>query len=102
MPTGQPSGTPTGCILDAAEQTTIPPCELTGHPTKLRSYPPKFHEVIKHAKQLAQCAAAATDPFPSHSLFVNEKSAQYITEVIAEHEEMDIFIPADESVTLMN
>ena len=102
MPTGQPSGTPTGCIPDAAEQMSIPPGELTGHPTKLCSYPPKFHEVIKHAKQLAQCAAAAMDPFPSRSSFVNEKSTQYITEVIAERKEKDIFIPADESVTLMN
>ena len=101
-PTGQPSSTPTGCIPDAAEQMSIPPSELTGHPTKLCSYPPKFREVIERAKQLGQCAAAATDPFPSRSSFVNEKSAQYITEAIAEREEKDIFIPAGESVTLTN
>ena len=101
-PTGQPSGTPTGCIPDAAEQTTIPPGELTGHPTKLHSYPPKFREVIERAKQLAQCAATTMDPFPSRSSFINEKSTQYITEAIAEREEKDIFIPAGESVTLTN
>jgi len=97
----KPSGSLTDCILDAAEHASIPPGELKGHPTKLRSYPPKFREIIEHAKQLAQCAAAM-DPFPSRTSFISEKSAQYITEAIAEREEKGIFIPAGESVTLTN
>lgn len=93
---GQPSGSHIENILGAIEQTPIPPGELTGNPTKLRSYPPKFREIIERAKQLAQCGAAAMDPFPSRASFINEKSAQYIAEAIAEREEKGVIIPAGE------
>ncbi|KAI5980580.1 hypothetical protein EDC04DRAFT_2618319 [Pisolithus marmoratus] len=36
---------------------------------------------------------AASDPFPSRAWFVNEKSALYITEVMAECEQMGMLIP---------
>ncbi|KAI6014891.1 hypothetical protein BKA83DRAFT_4129617 [Pisolithus microcarpus] len=66
--------------------------ELGGPATKLRSYPYKFHEIIERAKQLAQCGATS-DPFPSRAWFVDEKSAMYITEAMAECEQMGVLIP---------
>ena len=81
---------------DVAEQASILVGELSGQPTKLRSYPFKFREIIERAKQLAQCGAAL-DPFPSRAWFIEEKSAEYITEVIAERKEKGIFIPPGES-----
>ncbi|KAI6118334.1 hypothetical protein F5141DRAFT_1061938 [Pisolithus sp. B1] len=42
---------------------------------------------------LAQCGAAS-DPFPSRVLFIDEKSALYITEVMAEHEQTGMLIPS--------
>ena len=75
---------------------STPPSELSGSATKLRSYPYKFQEIIERAKQLAQCGAA-TDPFPGRLWFVDEKSAEYITEAIAEHEAKHVFIPPGES-----
>ncbi|KAI6009978.1 hypothetical protein BKA83DRAFT_4133075 [Pisolithus microcarpus] len=66
--------------------------ELGGPATKLRSYPYKFHEIIERAKQLAQCGATS-DPFPSRAWFVDEKSAMYITEAMAEREQMGVLIP---------
>ncbi|KAI6011482.1 hypothetical protein EDC04DRAFT_2609881 [Pisolithus marmoratus] len=36
---------------------------------------------------------AASDPFPSRAWFVDEKSALYITEAMAEHEQMGMLIP---------
>lgn len=84
---------PEGPVADAAEGLSVPPGELTGAATKLRSYPYKFREIIERAKQLAQCGAA-TDPFPSRAWFVDEKSLEYITEAIAEREEQGVFIPS--------
>jgi len=81
---------------DVTEQASIPIRELSGQPTKLRSYPFKFHEIIEWAKQFAQCGAAL-DPFPNRAWFIDEKSAQYITEVIAEHKEKGVFIPPGKS-----
>ena len=49
---------------DVAEQASILVGELSGQPTKLHSYPFKFHEIIECTKQLAQCGAAL-NPFPS-------------------------------------
>ena len=82
--------------LDATEEVPTFLGELTGSPTKLRSYPHKFREVIERAKQFAQCGAA-TDPFPSWSCFIDEKSAEYITEAIAEREAKGVYIPPGES-----
>ena len=82
--------------LDATEQIPIPPGELSGSATKLRSYPHKFQEIIERAKQLAQCSAA-TDPFPVQLWFVEEKSAEYITKAITEHEAKHVYIPPGES-----
>ena len=78
--------------LDAPQQILPPPGELTGAATKLRSYPYKFREIIERAKQFAQCGSA-TDPFPNRTWFVNKKSAEYITEAIAEREAKDVYIP---------
>ena len=64
---------------------SVLPGELTGSATKFHSYPHKFCEIIKHAKQLAQCEAAL-DPFPIKTLFL-DKSAMYITEAITKHTE---------------
>ncbi|KAI5985592.1 hypothetical protein EDD15DRAFT_2373938 [Pisolithus albus] len=66
--------------------------ELGGPATKLHSYPYKFREIIEQAKQLAQCGATS-DPFPSRAWFVDEKSAMYITEAMAEREQMGVLIP---------
>ncbi|KAI6023462.1 hypothetical protein EDC04DRAFT_2606622 [Pisolithus marmoratus] len=44
------------------------------------------------AKQLAQCGATS-DPFPSRAWFINEKSAMYITEAMAECEQVGVLIP---------
>ena len=82
--------------FDATEQIPTPLGELSGSATKLRSYPHKFREIIERAKQLAQCGAA-TDPFPVRSWFVEEKSAEYITEAIAEREAKHVYIPPGES-----
>jgi len=73
------------------EQGPIPPGELSGPATRFCSYPYRFHEVIKWAKQLAHCGGA-TDPFPSQAWFIDEKSTVYITEAIAEREEKGIVI----------
>ena len=70
---------------------SVPPGELTGLAIKFHSYPHKFCEIIKHAKQLAQCKAAL-DPFPIKALFL-DKSAMYITKAIAEHAEKGVLIP---------
>ena len=70
---------------------SVLPGELTGSATKFRSYPHKFHEIIEHAKQLAQCEAAL-NPFPIKLLFL-DKSAMYITEAIAKHAEKGVPIP---------
>ena len=59
---------------------------------KLRSYFYKFREIIERAKQFVQCGSAM-DPFPSRTWFVDEKSAEYITEAIAEQEAKDVYIP---------
>ena len=77
------------------EQTSTSPGELSGSATKLHSYPYKFREIIKQAKQLAQCGAA-TDPFPSWAWFIGEKCSEYIAEVIAEYEEKGVLIPPGE------
>ena len=81
---------------DVTERASIPAGELSGQPTKLRSYPFKFREIIEQAKQLAQCGAAF-DPFPNQAWFIDEKSAEYIAEAIAERTEKGIFIPPGES-----
>ena len=82
--------------LDVTEEVPTLLGELTGSVTKLCSYPYKFREVIEWAKQFAQCGAA-TDLFPSQSYFIDEKSAEYITEVIAEREAKGVYIPPGES-----
>jgi len=82
--------------LDATEQISTPPGELSGSATKLRSYPYKFREIIERAKQLAQCGAVM-DPFPGRLWFLDEKSAEYITEAIAEREAKHVYIPPGES-----
>ncbi|KAI6005575.1 hypothetical protein EDD15DRAFT_2358725 [Pisolithus albus] len=66
--------------------------ELGGPATKLCSYPYTFREIIERAKQLAECGATS-DPFPSRVWFVDEKSAMYITEAMAECEQMGMLIP---------
>lgn len=76
----------------AADATIVPPGELSGSATKLRSYPYKFREIIERAKQFAQCGAA-TDPFPNRAWFIDEKSPAYITEAIVEREEQGVYIP---------
>ena len=81
---------------DVTEQASIPVGELSGQPTKLHSYPFKFHEIIEWAKQFTQCGAAL-DPFPNQAWFIDEKSTQYITEGIAECKEKGVFIPPGKS-----
>ena len=81
---------------DVTKRASIPAGELSSQPTKLRSYPFKFSEIIEQAKQLAQCGAAV-DPFPNRAWFIDEKSAEYIAEAIAERMEKGIFIPPGES-----
>ncbi|KAI6161125.1 hypothetical protein EDD17DRAFT_1509579 [Pisolithus thermaeus] len=56
----------------------------------LQLLPNKFQLLVN---QLAQCGAAS-DPFPSRVLFIDEKSALYITEVMAEHEQTGMLIPS--------
>jgi hypothetical protein len=85
-----------GPVADAVEGLSVPPGELTGAATKLRSYPYKFREIIERAKQFAQCGAA-TDPFPSRAWFVDEKSLEYVAEAIAEREEQGVFVPSGTS-----
>ena len=77
---------------DVTQQASILFGELSGQPTKLHSYPFKFREIIEWAKQLVQCGATL-DPFPNQAWFIDEKSAQYITKVIAEHKEKGVYIP---------
>ena len=77
---------------DVTQQASILVGELSGQPTKLRSYPFKFREIIEWAKQLVQCGAAL-DPFPNRAWFIDEKSAQYVTEAIAERKEKGVYIP---------
>jgi len=63
---------------------------------KLCSYPYKFREIIERAKQLVQCGTVM-DPFPGRLWFLDEKSAEYITEVIAEREAKHVYIPSGET-----
>ncbi|KAI6034657.1 hypothetical protein PISMIDRAFT_19142 [Pisolithus microcarpus 441] len=56
--------------------------ELTGHLTKLRSYPNKFREVIKKAKLIAQCDSAMKNPFPSCSTFLDIMSGEIFNEAL--------------------
>ena len=58
--------------------------ELTGHPTKLHSYPNKFREVIERAKLIAQCDSATKDPFPSRSTFLDTLSGEIFNEALVE------------------
>jgi len=81
---------------NVAEQLSVSPGELSGPAMKLRSYPPKFHEIIERAKQLAQCGAAS-NPYPPRAWFVEEQSAVYFTEAIVEREEKGVVIPPGES-----
>ncbi|KAF8546251.1 hypothetical protein OG21DRAFT_1491437 [Imleria badia] len=76
---GQSSSVPS-----QAPSSSDPLGPLTGSPTKLRAYPHKFREVIKHAKQIAQCQCALIDPFPNCSDFIDRKSGEHFTEAIAE------------------
>ena len=80
---------------DVVEQTSTSPGELSSSATKLRSYPYKFHKIIKRAKQFAQCGTA-TDPFPSRAWFIGEKCSDYIAEAIAEYEEKGVLTPPGE------
>jgi len=82
--------------LDATEQILTPPGELSGSAMKLHSYPYKFWEIIEWAKQLVQCGTVM-DPFPGQLWFLDEKSAEYITEAIAEREAKHVYIPPGES-----
>ena len=45
--------------------------------------------------------STAMDPFPSWSCFIDEKSAEYITETIAEHEAKGVYIPPGESCSVL-
>lgn len=83
---------------DIGERLSVSPGELSGPATKLRSYPPKFREIIERAKQLAHCGAAR-NPYPPRAWFVEEQSAVYFTEAIVEREEKGIFIPPGKSGT---
>ena len=97
---------PDGAELDDSVPDTLKDVvnsgELSGPPTRLRSYPFKFREIIERAKQLAQCGAITT-PFPNRADFVDEKSAIYIAEAIAEREEKGVVIPPGKcDVTMLN
>ena len=76
QPSSESTGAPT--VLIAADG------ELTGHPTKLRSYPNKFREVIERAKLIAQCDSATKDPFPSRSAFLDTLSGEIFNEALVE------------------
>ena len=69
---------------DIATVRTTADGELTGHPTKLRSYPNKFREVIERAKLIAQCDAATKNSFPSHSTFLDTSSGEIFSEALVE------------------
>ncbi|KAI5994996.1 hypothetical protein EDD15DRAFT_2365894 [Pisolithus albus] len=71
------TGPPTTVLLTADG-------ELTGHPTKLRSYPNKFREVIEWAKLIAQCDSATKNPFPSRSTFLDIMSGEIFNEALVE------------------
>ncbi|KAI5994391.1 hypothetical protein EDD15DRAFT_2366477 [Pisolithus albus] len=71
------TGPPTTVLLTADG-------ELTGHPTKLRSYPNKFREVIERAKLIAQCDSATKNPFPSRSTFLDIMSGEIFNEALVE------------------
>jgi len=58
--------------------------ELTGPPTKLRSYPNKFREVIERVKLIAQCDSAMKDPFPPRSTFLDTLSGEIFNEALIE------------------
>ena len=76
QPSSESTGAPT--VLIAADG------ELTGHPTKLRSYPNKFREVIERAKLIVQCDSATKDPFPSRSTFLDTLSGEIFNEALVE------------------
>ena len=76
QPSSESTGTPTVLITANGE--------LTGHPTKLRSYPNKFCEVIERAKLIAQCDSATKDPFPSRSVFLDTLSGEIFNEALVE------------------
>ncbi|KAI6040098.1 hypothetical protein EDC04DRAFT_2602741 [Pisolithus marmoratus] len=90
-PLDEPLYTPPEIEGPIPRKTSAPSGKLTGPATKLCSYPFKFCEIIEWAKQLAQCGTAL-DPFPTRAWFVDEKSAMYITEAIAEQEQMGVLI----------
>ncbi|KAF9232778.1 hypothetical protein BU15DRAFT_80857 [Melanogaster broomeanus] len=72
-----PSTVPTVATSDSA---------LMGHAMKLCSYPHRFREVIERAKLIAQCECATKDPFPTHSMFLDQSSAEIINEALLECE----------------
>ena len=76
QPSSKSTGTPT--VLIAADG------KLTGHPTKLHSYPNKFREVIEQVKLIAQCDSVTKDPFPSHSVFLDTLSGEIFNEALVE------------------
>ncbi|KAI6006097.1 hypothetical protein EDD15DRAFT_2359232 [Pisolithus albus] len=69
------TGPPTTVLLTADG-------ELMGHPTKLRSYPNKFQEVIERAKLIVQCDSATKNPFPSCSTFLDIMSGEIFNEAL--------------------
>ncbi|KAI6037193.1 hypothetical protein PISMIDRAFT_14781 [Pisolithus microcarpus 441] len=71
------TGPPTAVLLTANG-------ELTGHPTKLRSYPNKFREVIEQVKLITQCDSAMKNPFPSRSTFLDIMSGEIFNEALVE------------------
>ncbi|KAI6012126.1 hypothetical protein BKA83DRAFT_4501089 [Pisolithus microcarpus] len=56
--------------------------ELMGHPTKLCSYPNKFHKVIERAKLIMQCDSAMKNPFPPCSMFLDTLSVEIFNKVL--------------------
>ncbi|KAI6012160.1 hypothetical protein BKA83DRAFT_4501114 [Pisolithus microcarpus] len=75
----QPCAEPTVSQMIALTTTDS---ELTGHPTKLRSYPNKFREVIKQAKLIVQCNSVTKNPFPPHSTFLDILSREIFSEAL--------------------
>lgn len=69
---------------DIATVRTTADGKLTGHPTKLRSYPNKFRKVIERAKLITQCNAATKNSFPSRSTFLDTSSGEIFSEALVE------------------
>ena len=60
--------------------------EGNGDPTQLKFYPPRWHDLLEHAKELFRCFLSNVNGFPSHEVGLQE-AKDCINEALEEFSE---------------